>query len=148
MNPINVVVIDTDRPGLPGSSTRLDEDQEIRIAARSSQLGDTGALCASYHPDVLLVSTHCLRDSDPEWLSDVHRQCAATRILLTDDALTDDALVDCLGTGAVGWVKAGDDASVVGKAVHAVHLGEAWVSRKLARRLVDRLIERERGRAG
>lgn len=147
MTPINVVVIDQDRPGASDCAAWLNEDQEIRIAARSSQVDDTGALCASHHPDVLLVSTHCLRDINPGWLSDVHRQCAATRVILIDDALSDDALVDCLGTGAHGWVEAGD-APLVGKAVHAVHKGEAWVSRKLARRLVDRLIERERDRAG
>ncbi len=147
MTPITVVVIDPNRPGVPGSATWLEEDQEIRVTARSSQLDESGDLCASHHPDILLVSTHCLRDSSPDWLSHVHRQCAATRIVLTDDALTDDALVDCLGTGAVGWVEPGHE-SMTGKAVHAVHLGEAWVSRKLARRLVDRLIERERGRAG
>ena len=147
MTPINVVVIDQNRPGAPDCTAWLDEDQDIRIAARSSQVDDTGALCASHHPDVLLVSTHCLRDTNPGWLSDVHRQCATTRVILIDDALTDDALVDCLGTGARGWVEA-SDVPLVGKAVHAVHLGEAWVSRKLARRLVDRLIERERERAG
>lgn len=147
MTPINIVVIDQNRPGVPDCTVWLDEDREIRIAARSSQVDDTGALCASYHPDVLLVSTYCLHDSNSEWLSDVHRQSAATRIILIDDALTDDALVDCLGTGARGWVES-SDAPMVGKAVHAVHLGEAWVPRKLARRLVDRLIERERGRAG
>ncbi len=147
MTPINIVVIDQSRPGVPDCTAWLDEDQEIRIAARSSQVDDTGALCASYHPDVLLVSTYCLRDSNPGWLSDVHRQSAATRIILIDDALTDDALVDCLGTGARGWVET-SNAPMVGKAVHAVHSGEAWVPRKLARRLVDRLIEREHGKAG
>jgi DNA-binding NarL/FixJ family response regulator len=147
MPPINVVVIKQSRPGVPDCTAWLGEDQGIRIAARSSQVDDTGALCASYYPDVLLVSTYCVRDSNPGWLADVHRHCAATRIILTDDALTDDALIDCLGTGARGWVQA-CDAPLVGKAVHAVHLGEAWVSRKLARRLVDRLIERERGREG
>jgi DNA-binding NarL/FixJ family response regulator len=145
MNPINVVVIDQARPGVPDCTAWLDEDQEIRIAARSSQVDDTGALCASHHPDVLLVSTHCLPDSNPGWLSDVHRRYAETRIILIDDALSDDALIDCLGTGARGWVEA-NDAPLVVKAVHAVHHGEAWVPRRLARRLVDRLIERERGR--
>lgn len=147
MTPINVVVIDQNRPGVPDCTAWLDDDQEIRVTARSAHVGDTGALCASYHPDVLLVSTHCLNDSNPGWLADVHRQYAATRIILIDDGLTDDALVDCLGTGARGWVEPGD-APLVGKAVHAVHQGEAWVSRKLARRLVDRLIERVRDRAG
>jgi DNA-binding NarL/FixJ family response regulator len=146
MNPINVVVIDQYRPGAPDSAIWLDDDQEIHVAARSSRLDDSGALCASHHPDVLLVSTRCLPDSSTEWLTEVHRQCATTRIILTDDALTDEALVDCLGTGARGWVEASDTA-LVGKAVHAVHLGDAWVSRKLARQLVDRLIERERSRA-
>ncbi len=147
MTSINIVVIDQHRPGVPDSAAWLDDDQEIHIAARSSQVDDTGALCASYHPDVLLVSTHCLRDSNPAWLSDVRRQSAATRIILIDDALNDDALVDCLGTGVSGWVES-SAAPLVGKAVHAVHLGEAWAPRKLARRLVDRLIERERDRAG
>jgi DNA-binding NarL/FixJ family response regulator len=147
MTPINVVVIDHSRPGAPDCTAWLDDDHEIHIAARSSQVDDTGALCASYHPDVLLVSTRCLQDSNRGWLSDVQRHSAATRVILIDDALTDDALVDCLGTGAHGWVET-NDAPLVGKAVHAVHLGEAWVSRKLARRLVDRLIERERGKTG
>ena len=147
MTPINVVVINQFRPGVPDCTAWLGEDQEIRITARSSRVDDTSMLCASYHPDVLLVSTHCLRDCNPGWLNDVHRQCAATRIILVDDALTDDALVDCLGTGVRGWVEA-SDVTLVGKAVRAVHLGEAWVPRKLARRLVDRLIERQRDRAG
>lgn len=147
MTPINVVVIDQSRPGVPDCTALLGEDQGIHIAARSSQVDDTGTLCASYHPDVLLVSTYCLRNANTEWLSDVQHQCAATRVILVDDGLTDDALVDCLRTGVRGWVET-SDAPLVGKAVHAVHMGEAWVSRKLARRLVDRLIDHERGRAG
>ena len=147
MTPINIVVIDQNRSGVPDYTAWLGEDPAIRITARSSQVDDTYALCASYHPDVLLVSTHCLRDTNPGWLADMHRQYTATRIILIDDALTDEALIDCLVTGARGWVKV-RDTPLVGKAVHAVHQGGAWVPRKLARRLVDRLIERERGRIG
>lgn len=146
MTSINVVVIDQNNAGARDCSAWLYEDREICITARSSQIDDTGALCASYRPDVLLVSTRCLRDPQPGWLADVHRQSAGTRVILMDDALTDDALVECLSTGALGWVEA-DATPLVGKAVHAVHAGEAWVPRKLARRLIDRLIERERGRA-
>lgn len=146
MTPISVVVIDQNHPGVPDCSAWLDDDQEICIAAHSSQVDATGALCAYYHPDVLLVSTHCLSDTNPGWLADVHRQCASTRIILIDDALTDDVLIDYLITGARGWIES-SDTPLVGKAVHAVHLGDTWVPRRLARRLVDRLIERERGRA-
>lgn len=147
MTPINLVVIDHNNPGVPGCAARLGDDRQLRIAARSSQVGDSGALCASYHPDVLLVSARCLADSGPGWLGDVQRQSAATRVLLIDDGLTEDELLDCLRTGVRGWIES-DAAPMVGKAVHAVHRGEAWISRKLARRLVDRVIDHERGRAG
>lgn len=145
MSRINVVVIDQYHPGMADCTAWLSESPEIRITARSSRVDESGALCASYHPDVLLVSTFCLRDYNPGWCSDVRRESAATRVILVNDALTGDELIGCMSAGARGWVQACDTPLVV-KAVQAVHLGETWVSRKLARLLVDRLIKCERSR--
>ena len=141
--PLNIIVIDENRPGSPDCTALLSEDKSIRIAAWSSRAHDTDTLCATHQPDVLLLSVDCLREQNHEWLARVQQHSAATRILLIGDMLSDEALVDCLAVGARGCVLHGA-APLVSKAVHAVHQGEVWISRKMARRVIDRLIESDR----
>lgn len=140
---LNVIIINENHPGSPDCTVLLSEDRDIKISAWSSRMDDSGSLCATHHPDVLLLSVDCLHEPNSEWFTLVQQNSTATRILLVGDTLPDETLVDYLAMGARGCVLQ-STAPLVHKAVHAVHQGEVWISRKMARRVIDRLIECDR----
>lgn len=90
-------------------------------------------------PRILLLDLSLINKWGPLLLSTVRRKSPQTKVILLTDAACERQLVDALSQGAFGYVENNVVSAFLLKAVTAVHAGEAWVSRAMVVKIVNRL---------
>ncbi|EIC29414.1 MULTISPECIES: response regulator transcription factor [Methylomicrobium] len=93
-------------------------------------------------PALVFVSFGLLRDEVFLCIEYLYRIIPDSPIILTGSRLEDDSVLDCLQAGARGYLELGDAEKFVGKLIGAVVNGEAWISRRLVAKLLQRLQNR------
>jgi len=92
-------------------------------------------------PRVLLVSTQILLDSDYDFLTAPHDDCHDTLVvMLIDNSTEENKILKGLACGARGSLNYKADLVTFSKGICAVERGEAWVPRKILRRIMDTVL--------
>ena len=118
-----------------------------RVAGRATVLDDVTRICAEQRPDVVLLEHVPVEEAN---LWSILRRLAlaspASRLIVLCDLCTDRLVSSFISNGVCGSVSTRCDASLLAKAVDAVHRGEHWFARTavlqaLRRQLAARAIE-------
>ncbi len=119
----------------------LERESGIAVAAEAPPGAGALALAARLRPDVLLLDFTRARLDVLARLPGIRHRAAGTRVLLLTAPRTAETLIlEALNRGARGYL---DDAAIpalLGRAVRALHAGEAWVPRRMVSKLLDRLL--------
>lgn len=101
-----------------------------RISPLATKLEDVTLVSAQQRPHVVLLE-HIAAEEGRLW-STLHRLAlvsAASRVLVLCESCTDRLVASLIANGASGSVAGSSDASLLAKAVIAVHRGETWFAR-------------------
>jgi DNA-binding NarL/FixJ family response regulator len=94
------------------------------------------------HPEVLLVQTNgCVSDLDG--VSRLHKLVPKIKILLYVDKADEETELQALRAGACGCVSRSIDLNSLLKAFDFIARGELWVSRHVAARVIEKLVQTE-----
>ncbi|MGJ0514925.1 MAG: DNA-binding response regulator [Methylomicrobium sp.] len=90
-------------------------------------------------PAIVFVSFELLKDDAFRYIEYLYRLIPDSPIILTAGQLEDDKILDCLASGARGYLEINEAEKFIVKLIGVVLNGEAWVSRRLVAKLLRRL---------
>ena len=139
MGRLTTVVVGSARQRALGRSLLASPDGGS-IVGEARTVVEALELTASRQPCVLLLGSLQGRSTPPLALSLFRSRSPRTRIILfTPGSISDAAMLAAIESGARGWLDETVAPRVLGKAVRAVARGEAWVPRRLAPQILQRL---------
>ena len=139
---INVIVIDCSA----GPSVRdsfLGAAPGISVLSETSTQENGLSLIETQKPDILLLGISTFKNDTRCFLQDLAEISPTTKVILLVDQLDPELLLACLEAGARGYIQRSHLAGLLVKAIRLVDQGEAWVSREMVGRILDRLVERQ-----
>jgi two-component system, NarL family, response regulator LiaR len=99
-------------------------------------------------PDVILIDVALPPHGGVAAMREVADAVPGVQVVLLAGAGEDEAGLAALAEGAAGYLSRGIDSQALARAVERVVAGESAISRAMARRVIERLRELYRGRAG
>jgi len=90
-------------------------------------------------PDIILLNYTVQSNDTAEFIALLCRASEHSKIVLIALVLTDDEILDCLIAGAKGFLTIDEIPRFVNKLLPAVQAGEAWISRRMVAKLIDKL---------
>jgi len=94
-------------------------------------------------PDIIILNYSVQHSHTAEFISLLCRVSEHSKIVLIARALTDDEILDCLIAGAKGYLQLNDMPGFINKLLPAVQAGEAWITRRMVAKLIDKLLHQQ-----
>jgi DNA-binding NarL/FixJ family response regulator len=144
MHPITVALADSDPAKLAAYQKLLADDGEFTVVARASTARGMVSKANQLHPRILLININILSDDRvANTLNKLPHDTSTIVVALTDDINAEQLQLDLLGCGALGLLPSDTSKINLSKALHALDQGEAWVTRVLLGKFMDRVISQE-----
>jgi DNA-binding NarL/FixJ family response regulator len=144
MHPITVALAESDPTKLAAYQRLLDDDGEFSVVARASTARGAVSNVNRLHPRILLININILSSNKTvDVLAQLPHDDSTIVVALTDDANAEHLQLDLLGNGARGLLSREVAQNNLPKALHAVDQGEAWVTRVLLGKFMDRVMAQE-----
>jgi DNA-binding NarL/FixJ family response regulator len=90
-------------------------------------------------PRILLVNSNLLKGKGDPLLRALRQKSPKTKMILLINRASENAILEALSIGARGYLKEREISAFLPQAVRQVEAGEAWVSRKMELKILDRL---------
>lgn len=134
---ITVLVVDDEPLIRSGVRTILGTDPDIRVVAEAGDGREALAAVSAHRPAVVLLDIRMPRMNGLEACREILGVRPATRIVMLTTFGEDEYIAQALGAGAAGFVLKATDPREIISAVHAVHEGAAYLSPRIAHRVID-----------
>lgn len=118
---------------------RFIKDNLIEVLAMHQDAINALNFASQKKPEVILLSYEVGQGNSDYLINSLLKQTPKSRIILFGDGVSNDGVLDCLTAGAKGYLSSQYFEKFLNKAIKAVYLGEAWISRKMVGVLFDRL---------
>ena len=120
-----------------GIKTLIDAEPDMEIVGEAANAIDAIALAAEVHPDVVLMDIGMTGLSSFEATRQIRKNRPESRILFLTMYDDEDYLVECMESGASGYVLKDSPALQLLNAVREVHRGGSYLSPRMLSQLVD-----------
>jgi len=144
MNKINVTILCAGMEEFPRCSDLLETCPEISILARPASINETGAWIALGRSDILILDEVALKQDGLESIRGLLRSQPSSRSLLIIEKYNQNNILSALSLGVKGVIVRDSLFSELTRALTALYIGDAWVSRVLAEPIRDELVYRDR----
>lgn len=141
--PVRVLVADDHELFRRGVIDALRGSGDLALAAECATARDAVRLARIHLPELVLLDLGLPDRSGLDVVSEIHRDCPVSRIVVLTVNQDERALLRALREGASGYILKGISAEELVRALRAVVAGEGYVSPTLASHLL-----REMGRPG
>jgi DNA-binding NarL/FixJ family response regulator len=94
-------------------------------------------------PEIIMLNYTVPANNTVEFIALLCRVSEHSKIVLIAQDLADDEIIDCLLAGAKGYLQINEMQKFINKLIPAVHTGEAWITRRMVAKLIDRLLHRQ-----
>ena len=138
MSPITVVVADKQKASRTACVRLLESEEDIRVVGEARSGLDVLA-AATLRPRIVLLSLDLAPGHSAALVRVLRRRSRRTKVILLGRRAPEAALLETLSHGARGYIERRSRRIFLPKAVRKVDAGEAWVSRRLAGQIVDRV---------
>ena len=138
MSPITVVVADSRKASRTACVRLLESEEDIRVVGEARSGLDVLA-AAMLRPRIVLLSLDLAPGHSAALVRVLRRRSRRTKVILLGSRAPEAALLETLSHGARGYIERSARRVFLLKAVRKVDAGEAWVSRRLAGQIVDRV---------
>ncbi|HXI41647.1 MAG TPA: response regulator transcription factor [Bryobacteraceae bacterium] len=120
-----------------GIKTLIDSEPDMEIVGEAANAIEAIALTPEAHPDVVLMDIGMAGLSSFEATRQIRKGRPETRILFLTMYDDEDYLVECMESGASGYVLKDSPALQLLNAVREVHRGGSYLSPRMLSQLVD-----------
>lgn len=143
MKKIRVTIIAAATEEYPGCADILGCYPEIEVIARHGDVYESGAWAAIECSEVVIFDETAQMQAGTVVLRSIQHGHPLIKLLLVMENPIDNSVMEALSAGFSGVVERAALRSVLRRAIPALYSGEAWVSRRIARTLHARLLDRE-----
>ena len=134
-----VLIADFEKAGRATCRRILQPEKKIKVVGEARSGLEAMMAAAKLKPRVLLLDPSVVEGEGASLVSTILKKSPKTRIILLAEHASDADILDALSQGALGYLAKPVRPSYLPKAVRAVAAGEAWVPRRMVRRIIDRL---------
>jgi DNA-binding NarL/FixJ family response regulator len=134
---VRVVVADDQRVVRDGLAGLLALLPGIEVVGAAADGDEAVALVERLHPDVVLMDLRMPRCDGVEATRRVMQSAPATRVVVLTTYADDESVFSALQAGARGYLTKDAGAEEIGRAIAAVHAGEALLEPSVQRRLLE-----------
>jgi DNA-binding NarL/FixJ family response regulator len=138
---VNILIADPERASRNAATRVIQSLRGMRIVGEAHTGHEAVLATARLKPRVVLLDLQLSSEFGASLISVLRRRSARSRVILLVGRASEDRIVEALSHGAVGCVTKKEIPLFLSKALEAVASGEAWMSRKLVPKIVDRLAE-------
>lgn len=136
---VNILIADRDRATRAAATRVIQSLRGMRIVGEAKSGLEAVSATARLKPRVVLLDLKLSSEFGATLVSVLRRKSARTRVILLVGRAPEAKILEALSHGAVGCVTKKDLARFLPEALVAVSSGEAWMSRKLIPKIMDRL---------
>lgn len=136
---VTILVADSERASRNAASRVVQSLRGMRIVGEAHTGHEAVSATARLKPRIVLLDLQLSSDFGATLISVLRRRSSRSRVILLVGRASEDRIVEALSHGAVGCVTKKEIPIFLPKALEAVAAGEAWMSRKLVPKIVDRL---------
>jgi len=137
MSKIRVFLTDDHTLFRQGIKTLIDAEPDMEIVGEAANAIEAIALAAEIHPDVVLMDIGMTGLSSFEATRQIRKNRPETRILFLTMYDDEDYLVECMDSGASGYVLKDSPTLQLLNAVRDAHRGGSYLSPRMLSQLVD-----------
>ena len=141
---IRVVLVDDHDLVADSLSLVLSTAEDVSVVGCAGSCAAGLALVAHHRPDVVLLDQSLPDGNGTELVPRLHAASPGTAVVLVTASDAEDVLVRAVQVGCAGFVPKGRSVAELLEAVRTVAAGEAAISSDALRRLVPRLVGRDR----
>ena len=138
---VSILIADSERASRNAATRVIQSLRGMRIVGEAHTGQEAVSATARLRPRVVLLDLQLSSEFGASLISVLRRRSARSRVILLVGRAAEDRIVEALSHGAVGCVTKKEIPLFLSKALEAVASGEAWMSRKLVPKIVDRLAE-------
>lgn len=132
MHTITVAIAGRQAAVLATCERLLQREPDTEVVGQAVTCMEVVATVRKFKPRVLVCSFEMCTDADYFLLSELRRECPATRVvLLADEFVEESRLMYALAIGARGYLGQEEILLHLARAVRGVDQGEAWVPRRM-----------------
>lgn len=136
---IRILLADDETMMRAGVRAILSSDPELDVVAEAGDGRQAVDLAISHHPDVALLDIRMPRLDGLAAAAEIRRHAPSTAVVILTTFGEDDYIAKALDAGASGFLlKSGDPRELIA-GIHAVADGAAYLSPKVAQRVISRL---------
>lgn len=144
MKNINVTIMCSGTEEFPRCSDLLESCPAVSVIAQPESINETGAWMAIGRSDILILDEAALEQDGHSSVSGLLASQTLAGSLLIVDKTNKNNILSALSLGVRGVIARDSLFSELTRALTAIYIGEAWVSRGLAEPIRDELVYRER----
>jgi DNA-binding NarL/FixJ family response regulator len=138
---VNILIADPERASRNAATRVIQSLRGMRVVGEAHTGQEAVSATARLKPRVILLDLQLSSEFGASLISVLRRRSARSRVILLVGRASEDRIVEALSHGAVGSVTKKEIPLFLSRALEAVAAGEAWMSRKLVPKIVDRLAE-------
>ncbi len=138
---INVLIADSDTRSRAACVRAIHSMRGVRVVGEAATGLEAVSATAKLKPRVVLVDLELSSEFGASLIAVLRRKSARTRVILLVGRASEERILEALSHGAVGCVTKKNISRFLPEALEAVSSGEAWMSRKLIPKIMDRLAD-------
>lgn len=136
---VSILIADRDKATRAAATRVIQSLRGMRVVGEATSGLEAVSATARLKPRVVLLDLKLSSEFEAALISVLRRKSARTRVILLVGRAPEAKIIEALSHGAVGCVAKADLARFLPEALVAVSSGEAWMSRKLIPKIMDRL---------
>jgi len=139
MPSVSILIADSDKSSRAAATRAIQSLRGMRVVGEARTGLEAVSLTGRLKPRVVLLDLNLSSEFGASLISVLRRKSSRTRVILLVGRASEARIIEALSHGAVGCVTKKDLPRFLPEALEAVASGEAWMSRKLIPKIMDRL---------
>ena len=136
---VSVLIADSDKAGRAAVTRVVQKLRGMRIVGEARTGLEAVSMTGRLKPRVVILDLNLSSEFGAALISVLRRKSSRTRVILLAGKAPENRVIEALSHGAVGCVSKKSLGRFLPEALEAVASGEAWMSRKLIPKIMDRL---------
>ena len=138
---VSILIADTEKSSRAAATRAIVPLRGMRVVGEARTGLEAVTMTGRLKPRVVLLDLNLSSEFGASLISVLRRKSSRTRVILLVGRASEARIIEALSHGAVGCVTKKDMARFLPEALEAVASGEAWMSRKLIPKIMDRLAD-------
>jgi len=130
---MDVLIIDKDNVIAPAI-----HEETVMLSVFYDEIQALNAV-ETMRPEIIVLNYAIQKNRTAEFISVLFQTSEHSKIILVAENLTDEEVLECLIAGAKGYLQIHEVKNFINKLLCAVNAGEAWITRRMVAKLLDKL---------